>query len=75
MVASRDDRTTPEGLFNTARSYWHSGARLSTADLKVTHPHAPVTFLLCHAVELYLKAYLRLSGLSVGQLFKPSVIA
>ncbi len=38
------------------------------AALKVTHPHAPVTFLFCHAIELYLKAYLRAKGKAVEQL-------
>jgi hypothetical protein len=28
----------------------------------VTHPEAPVTFMLCHAIELYLKAHLRGHG-------------
>src|SRR5215472_2416103 len=65
-----DERTDALGLFNTARSYWRSGEYLSAADLDVTHPHAPVTFLLCHAIELYLKAYLRAAGNTVAELKK-----
>src|SRR5262245_25883847 len=65
-----DERTTAVGLFNTARSYWRSGVHLSSADLRVTHPHAPVTFLFCHAIELYLKAHLRGAGQSVAALKK-----
>jgi hypothetical protein len=38
--------------------------------LKVTHPSAPVTFLLCHAIELYLKAHLRGHGSNVADLKK-----
>ena len=47
-----DDRSTPLGLFNYARSYWQSGVLLHHARAKVTHPDAPVTLLLAHAIEL-----------------------
>jgi hypothetical protein len=50
-----DERTNAVGLFNTARSYWRSAVYLAAAELPVTHPRAPVTFLFCHAIELYLK--------------------
>jgi len=63
-----DERTNAVGLFNTARSYWQSAVHLNAGDLKVTHPQAPVTFLFCHAIELYLKAYLRGAGKSVAEL-------
>ena len=63
-----DERTNAVGLFNTARSYWHSAEYLDPAQLSITHPSAPVTFLLCHAIELYLKAYLRSVGSSVAHL-------
>lgn len=65
-----DERTNAVGLFNTARSYWHSAAHLNAAGLKVTHPQAPVIFLFCHAIELYLKAYLRGMGSTVAHLKK-----
>jgi len=64
---SDNDRTTPLGLFNYARSYWQSGVLLHNARAKVTHPDAPVTLLLAHAVELYLKAFLRLRGVSIDE--------
>jgi hypothetical protein len=57
-----DDRSTPLGLFNYARSYWQSAVLLHHARAKVTHPDAPVTLLLAHAIELYLKVFLRLRG-------------
>ena len=63
-----DERTNAVGLFNTARSYWQSAEYLAVANLKVTHPTAPVTFLFCHAIELYLKAYLRGVGKNVADL-------
>ena len=34
---------------------------------KVTHPDAPVTLLLAHAIELYLKAFLRLRGVGIEE--------
>jgi hypothetical protein len=70
MTGAIDDneRTSELGLFNTARSYWHSAEHLNAANLKVTHPQAPVTFLFCHAIELYLKAFLRGAGKSVAEL-------
>jgi hypothetical protein len=71
-AASDHDRTTPLGLFNTARSWWRSGVSLAALDLSktVTHPAAPVTFLLCHALELYLKAYVRGVGHDLASLKK-----
>jgi hypothetical protein len=68
-----DERTNALGLFNTARSYWRSAEHLNAAEIEaVTHPEAPVTFLFCHAIELYLKAYLRGTGKSVADLKKLS---
>jgi hypothetical protein len=67
-MISDDDRTTPFGLFNYARSYWQSAVHLHHATVKVTHPDAPITLLLAHAVELYIKAFLRLKGLGVKDL-------
>jgi HEPN domain-containing protein len=67
-MMSADDRTTPFGLFNYARSYWQSAVHLHHAKVKVTHPDAAITLLLAHAVELYIKAYLRLQGLSAEDL-------
>ena len=64
---SDDHRTTPLGLFDYARSYWQSGVLLHNARAKVTHPVAPVTLLLAHAIELYLKAFLRLRGVGIDE--------
>jgi hypothetical protein len=65
-----DERTNAIGFFNTARSYWRSAECLAAARVEVTHPHAPITFLFCHAIELYLKAYLRSRGKTVADLKK-----
>ena len=64
---SDDGRTTPLGLFNYGRSYWQSGVLLHHAGAKVSHPDAPVTLLMAHAIELYLKAFLRVRGLSAQE--------
>lgn len=64
----KDERTNALGLFNYARSYWRSGEALMNVKLKATHPHAPMSFLFYHAIELYLKAYLRACGKSVNDL-------
>jgi hypothetical protein len=52
------------------RSYWQSGVSLHEAKARVTHPDAPVTLHMAHAIELYLKAFLRLRGLSVDDVKK-----
>jgi hypothetical protein len=62
-----DDRTSPLGLFNFARSYWQSGVQLHRAKVEVSHPDAPVTLLLAHAIELYIKSFLRLHGLGARE--------
>ena len=64
---AKNDRTTPLGLFNYARSYWQSGVKLHAAKVKVSHPDAPITLLLAHAIELYLKSFLRLRGVGVEE--------
>jgi hypothetical protein len=62
-----DARTTPLGLFNYARSYWQSGVLLHQAAANVSHPDAPVTLLMAHAIELYLKAFLRVRGVTAQE--------
>lgn len=67
-MTDEDDHTTPIGLFNYADSYWRSAIALENAEVRVTHPDAPISFLYYHAIELYLKAYLRAEGFSVKEL-------
>jgi hypothetical protein len=61
-------RTTPIGLFHYANSYWMSARVLNANRPKVTHPDEPVNFLFYQAVELFLKAFLRLHGHSAREL-------
>lgn len=63
-----NERTNPIGLFNYAVSYWRSAAALNERKVKVTHPDAPICFLYYHAIELFLKAYLRSEGYTVDEL-------
>jgi HEPN domain-containing protein len=58
-----DDRTTREGLFNTAEAYRLSAEALERAELRkakgIGHAAKPVRLLYSHAIELLLKALLR----------------
>lgn len=65
---TEDDRTTATGLFHYAHSYAASATALRAIDLKATHPEAPIRFQYHHAIELYLKAFLRLHGLTAKEL-------
>jgi|SRR6185369_3805638 hypothetical protein len=67
---SLDERTNALGLFNTADSYWCAASVLSRANIKSTHPDYPVRFLYYHAIELYLKSFLRAHQYSVDDLAK-----
>ena len=61
-------RTTPLGFFNLAKSYYNASVALRSAKVKSTHADSPVYFLYCHALELYLKAFLRAHGYSANEL-------
>jgi HEPN domain-containing protein len=58
------DRHPPIGIYNYAASYHVAADLICNEGLKATHPEAPATFLYYHAIELYLKAFLRFHGLS-----------
>lgn len=70
MINDGDDRTTAIGLYHYGRSYHDSARALDLAKVRTTHPHAPVSYLYFHAIELFLKAYLRAYGHSVRALEK-----
>lgn len=67
-----DDRTNPTGLYNFAHSYWRSAVALHRVEVKATHPESVVWFLYAHAIELYLKAFLRGHAVSVAELRRRS---
>lgn len=70
MINDGDDRTTAIGLYHYGRSYHDSARVLGLADVRTTHPHAPVSYLYFHAIELFLKAYLRAYGHTVREMEK-----
>lgn len=49
----------PIGVFNYAKSYYEAATALSRIEVSSTHPEAPVRFLYIHAIELFLKSFLR----------------
>lgn len=55
-------RVTPIGLFNFAETYWTAAKALKRSKARSTHRESPIRFLYYHAIELYLKAFLRLHG-------------
>ena len=63
-----DERTTAVGLYHYALSYRAAADALGKQKFHTTHPDAPREFLYFHAIELFLKAYLRNAGMSVTAL-------
>jgi len=61
-------RTTPVGMFHYAHAYAASALTLNKVDVHTIHSDAPIRFLFSHSIELYVKAYLLLKGLSVEEL-------
>ena len=55
-----EDRTTSIGLFLLAHTYAKSASLLRENHVNVSHRDYPVRFLYTHAIELYLKAFLRM---------------
>jgi HEPN domain-containing protein len=62
------DRHPPIGLYYYAASYHVAADLICDQGLRATHPEAPATFLYCHAIELYLKSFLRFHGVSAKRL-------
>jgi hypothetical protein len=65
---TEDERTTALGLFHFAHSYAASAACLRRSPVRASHADAPIRFLYSHAIELYLKSFLRMHGLTVAEL-------
>jgi len=63
-----DARSSPLLFFNVAETYWRAAVALEKAKLKTTHPSSPISFLYYHAIELYLKAFLRVHGHTAKEL-------
>lgn len=69
-VPALEVRTTEVGLYHFARSYRAAADYLEPGPSAgaSTHPDAPRDFLYTHAIELYLKSFLRLQGKTVQNL-------
>lgn len=67
---ARAELSTPLGFYNFAASYRAAADKLRVCKLRATHPYSPIMFLYYHAIELYLKAFLRAEGFKVGDLEK-----
>jgi len=65
---TKEERTTALGVYNFAQSYRAAADHLHKADLHTTHPHTPINFLYYHAIELYLKSFLRVHNFGVDEL-------
>jgi hypothetical protein len=65
---------TPLGVFNSAHAYLFDAAMLYMAARRPRNWHyeAPVRLLYFHAIELFLKVYLRITGLTEDELSKRS---
>lgn len=63
-----DERTTPIGLFHYAHSYAASAICITEQEIDAVHPDAPIRFLFSHALELYLKSFLLLHGITMERL-------
>ncbi len=60
QLQDQDERTNSMGLFNMAEAYRLSAEALRKAGVAAGHAESPIRFLYYHAIELYLKALLRL---------------
>jgi hypothetical protein len=58
MTITEEDRTNPLGLFNSAERY-REAADILASEHKALHFDRPIRYLFYHALELYLKAFLR----------------
>ena len=68
MDSELETRTTPVGMFHYAHAYASSAMTLNKVDIDTIHSDAPIRFLFSHAIELYLKAYLLLRGVTIEKL-------
>jgi hypothetical protein len=67
-IEDLDQRTTDVGLFMLAESYMTCAVKLIENRPRGLRFNAPLEFLIFHALELYLKSFLRRTGLSVPEL-------
>ena len=61
-------QASAQAFFTYAEAYASSAKLLADAKIKAGHAEAPVRMLWFHAIELYLKAFLVVRGLTAEQL-------
>ena len=59
MTITEEDRTNALGLFNSAECYRQAADILGTEHARALRFDQPIRYLFYHAIELYLKAFLR----------------
>jgi HEPN domain-containing protein len=62
-LAAEDQESSPSGVFNYAETYRKAAEALRATKYRATHSDSPILFLYYHAIELYLKAFLRANGI------------
>lgn len=67
-MLTEDDRATPMGFFQFGEAYFDCANALRTELPLHGHRSSAVKFMYFHAIELYLKAFLRLKGVPIAQL-------
>jgi hypothetical protein len=70
MKSNATDDPSPLGFYNFAVSYHMAADLVVVGGLKATHPESVAMFLYYHAIELYLKSFLRLWGDTAKRLRK-----
>jgi hypothetical protein len=70
MKSNATDDPSPLGFYNFAVSYHMAADLVAVGGLKATHPESVAMFLYYHAIELYLKSFLRLQGDTAKRLRK-----
>jgi hypothetical protein len=77
MKSNATDGPSPLGFYNFAVSYHVAADLIADRGLKATHPESVAMFLYYHAIELYLKSFLRLHAIQKngcaksGMIFRP----
>lgn len=62
-LAAEEQESAPSGVFNFAETYRKAAEALRETKFRATHRESPILFLYYHAIELYLKAFIRANGI------------
>jgi hypothetical protein len=73
LMASRQAELVGMGYLTDAKAYLKAASALSQAAQADINMYSPVYFLLCHGIELLLKAFILVSGGSKRELMKQDI--